>query len=132
MGGHRGQRPEAEALFNGPATGATPRQAPLGRRVRRYGIATADFRGRRRLAGRRFLMVAVGALGCLGTAWLAGFAMLGGRVPPWWALLVAVAGVAEAAGFAWLLAKVSHGGGWVGGAGREPAGRPRRRRGWRG
>ena|SRR6266508_531619 len=132
MGGQGGRRPEARALVGGGAPGGTPRRAPLGRRVRRYGIAMAGFRGRRRVAGRRFLMVVVGTLGCLGVAWLVGFAVLGGRVPPWWALLVAVAGVGVAAGFAWLLAKVSHGGGWVGGAGREPAGRPRRRRGWRG
>ncbi len=77
------------------------------------------FCSRRRAANRRFLMVVVGTLGLLGIAWLAGFAVSGGRGPSRWAVLVTVVAVGVAVGFAWLLAKVSHGGDWAGGAGRR-------------
>lgn len=62
--------------------------------------------------------VVVGALGALGAAWLGGVVVAAGGVPVW-AVPVAVGGVALAVAVAWLLGRISHGGGeWSGGRGR--------------
>ena len=65
--------------------------------------------------------VVVGSLVALGGAWLGGVVVAAGKVPVW-AVPAAVGVVAVAAAVAWLLGKVSHGGGdWSDGRGRaEP------------
>jgi hypothetical protein len=70
----------------------------------------ATVRNPRGVTNRRFPMLVVGATVPMGVAWFGGVVAASGGQTPTWAVPAAGVSVVASAGFAWVLAKVNHGG----------------------